>query len=86
MQWLFWNLQLEVKMLWRRELTRGAGLCLLLLPLALLQETSGQRRRSGSSNSYKLQDNDEGGEGKFLLEKVSETGEYPGQDGQPLLI
>ncbi|XP_024917279.1 collagen, type XXVIII, alpha 1b [Cynoglossus semilaevis] len=66
-------------MLWRRELTRGAGLCLLLLPLALLQETSGQRRRSGSRNSYKLQDNDEGGEGKFPLEKFCS----PFPTGQP---
>lgn len=49
------------------NLRRGARLCLLLL--ALLHEATGQRRKTGRRNNYRL--HDDGGNGKTLCEMDS---------------
>ncbi|XP_029360750.1 collagen, type XXVIII, alpha 1b [Echeneis naucrates] len=50
-----------MKMLLRGNLRRGVGLCLLLL--ALIHEASGQRRKPGRRNSYRLRDDGENAAG-----------------------
>lgn len=49
----------SARMLLKGNLSRGVGLCLLLL--ALLHKATGQRRKAGRRNNYKL--HDDGGNG-----------------------
>ena len=51
---------LELEMLLRANLRRGAGLCLLLL--TLVHEATSQRHKSGRRSNYRLE-NDDGGHG-----------------------
>ncbi len=55
-------------MLLRGNLRRGVALCLLLL--ALVHEATGQRRKTGRRNNYRLHDggNDDGVNGNSLYE------------------
>lgn len=66
-------------MLLRGNLRRGVALCLLLL--ALLHEASGQRRKTGRRNNYRL--HDDGGNGNSLYE-LSTCGAGEGQSLDPV--
>lgn len=59
-------LSARMEMLLRGNLSKGVALCLLLLALA--NEATGQRRKTGRRNYYRL--HDDGGNGNSLNEVV----------------